>query len=133
MTETRGSAVMNKIFHSYVPYKGKLETYKKGALISIADGVTTNYALLGLEARGTLFVGPGEKVYQGMIIGENSKEGDLGVNPIKTKHVSNVRAVSKEDTVKLSPKRTFTLEEAITFIRGTSLPCSLNYFRRRIT
>lgn len=121
MTETRGSAVMNKIFHSYVPFKGKLETYTKGALISVADGVTTNYALMGLEARGTLFVGPGEKVYQGMIIGEHNKEGDLGVNPVKTKHVSNVRAVSKEETVKLSPKRAFSLEEAITFIKDDEL------------
>lgn len=117
MTDTRGSAIFNHVFHSYVPYQGKLEVYKKGALISMADGIATAYALVSLEPRGILFIGPGAKVYAGMVIGECTREENLEVNPTKTKHVSNVRSVMKDDAIRLQPARIMSLEEAISYVR----------------
>jgi len=118
MTDTRGTAVYNHIFHSYVPHQGSLEGYRRGALVSMADGVATAYALQMLEARGTLFIEPGTKVYCGMVIGENSREENIDVNPAKLKHLSNVRSVSKEEAIRLSPPRVMPLEEAITYVRA---------------
>ena len=121
MTDTRGTAVYNHIFHSYVPYMGKLDGYKKGALISMSDGTTTSYALEGLEPRGILFVGPQTRVYPGMIIGEHTRDIDLEVNPIKARAVSNVRSVQKDEFFRLKPPKIMNLEESIAYIRADEL------------
>lgn len=112
----RGSVVLHHLFHSFIPHKGTIENARKGALISNSNGVTTTYALESLEQRGTLFVGPGTSVYMGMIIGESSKKGDLDVNPVKGKALTNMRTLLKDENVRLTPPRTITLEEAITYI-----------------
>jgi GTP-binding protein len=117
----RGSVVLNHLFHSYAPFKGEVETARKGALVSNAAGTTTTYALAALEARGVLFVGPGVDVYMGMIVGENAKKGDMDVNPVRAKQLSNMRTTLKEEAVRLTPPRIITLEEAITYIAEDEL------------
>lgn len=121
ITLTRGSAVFNHLFQSYQPYTGELEGYKRGLLISKNDGITTAYALEQLEERGTLFVGPGTRVYPGMIFGENSREGDIECNPTKTKQLTNIRSVHKEEFSRLTPPKIFTLEEALTYVKEGEL------------
>lgn len=121
ITMTRGTAVFNHLFHSYVPYMGAMEGYRRGCLVSRNEGLTTSYALEQLEDRGTLFVGPGTKVYAGMIIGENAKEGDIDCNPVKTKQLSNMRTTSKEEFSRLTPPRTFSLEEAISYCKSDEI------------
>ncbi|PRP85603.1 hypothetical protein PROFUN_06392 [Planoprotostelium fungivorum] len=118
MQQTKGTAVFNHTFSEYVEYTGKLETTRKGALVSNALGTATGYALEALEARGVLFIKPGMKVYPGMIIGENSKSENLEVNPTKAKQLSNVRTTQKEDTTRLVPPKEIILEEAISTIRA---------------
>lgn len=116
--DTQGTGILNHCFLGYEPYKGKLETTRKGTLISMADGITTAYALSELEPRGTLFVGSNMPVYTGMIIGECSRSGDMEVNPVRTKQVSNVRTVFKDEAIRLTPPRCMTLEEAIAYVAG---------------
>jgi len=121
MNDTRGQGVMNQIFHSYTQFKGAIERNDKGALISMEEGVCTAYALESLESRGVLFVEPGTKTYPGMVIGENSRSEDLELNPVKTKALSNVRSVMKEDKTRLSPPRRMTLEELIAYVRDDEI------------
>src|SRR5665213_2310711 len=116
LTDTRGSGVLNRVFSHYEPYKGAIEGRRNGALISNSDGDTASFALWNLEDRGTMFVGAGEKTYQGMIIGENSKPDDLDVNPMKAKQLTNVRASGKDEAIRLTPPRRLTLEQAIAYI-----------------
>ncbi len=116
LTDTRGSGVLNRVFSHYEPYKGAIEGRRNGALISNSDGETASFALWNLEDRGTMFVGAGEKTYQGMIIGENSKPDDLDVNPMKAKQLTNVRASGKDEAIRLTPPRRLTLEQAIAYI-----------------
>ena len=116
LTDTRGSGVLNRVFSHYEPFKGAIEGRGRGALISNSDGETAAFALWNLEARGTMFVGAGEKTYQGMIIGENSKPDDLDVNPMKAKQLTNVRASGKDEAIRLTPPRRLTLEQAIAYI-----------------
>jgi GTP-binding protein len=116
LTDTRGSGVLNRVFSHYEPYKGAIEGRRNGALISNSDGDTAAFALWNLEDRGTMFVGAGEKTYQGMIIGENSKPDDLDVNPMKAKQLTNVRASGKDEAIRLTPPRRLTLEQAIAYI-----------------
>ncbi len=116
LTDTRGSGVLNRVFSHYEPYKGAIEGRRNGALISNSDGETASYALWNLEERGTMFVGAGEKTYQGMIIGENSRPDDLDVNPMKAKQLTNVRASGKDEAIRLTPPRRLTLEQAIAYI-----------------
>jgi len=118
ITDTRGTAVMNTLFESYIPYKGPLETRNKGALISMADGVVTAYALESLQDRGVMFIQPGDKVFPGMVIGEHSKAPDLEINPTKLKALTNVRSVQKEENVKLTPPRILSLEQAISYMKN---------------
>lgn len=118
LTETRGTGVMNRIFHDYAPYKGAIEGRRRGVLISNGDGEAVGYALFNLEDRGQLMVSPGTKVYQGMIIGENSRENDLEVNPLKAKQLTNVRASGKDEAIKLTTPRTMSLEEALAYIQS---------------
>jgi len=116
LTDTRGSGVLNRVFSHYEPYKGSIDAGRKGVLVSNSDGETAAYALWNLEDRGTMFVGGGEKTYQGMIIGENSRGDDLDVNPMKAKQLTNVRASGKDEAVRLTPPRRPTLEQAIAYI-----------------
>ena len=117
LTETRGTGIMNRIFHSYGPHKGTIESHRRGALISTGDGEAVAFALFNLEERGTLFVSAGDKIYQGMVIGENSRDNDLEVNPLKGKQLTNMRASGKDEAVKLTTPKVMTLEQAISYIQ----------------
>ncbi|MDP3175117.1 MAG: translational GTPase TypA [Phenylobacterium sp.] len=121
LTDTRGSGVLNRVFSHYEPYKGAIEGRRNGVLVSNSDGETASYALWNLEERGTMFVGGGEKAYQGMIIGENSRPDDLDVNPMKAKQLTNVRASGKDEAIRLTPPRRLTLEQAIAYIEEDEL------------
>jgi GTP-binding protein len=121
LTDTRGSGVLNRVFSHYEPYKGPIDAGRKGVLVSNSDGETAAYALWNLEERGVMFVGAGEKTYQGMIIGENSRADDLDVNPMKAKQLTNVRASGKDEAVRLTPPRRLTLEQAIAYIEDDEL------------
>ncbi|ODT88903.1 translational GTPase TypA [Phenylobacterium sp. SCN 70-31] len=121
LTDTRGSGVLNRVFSHYEAYKGPIDAGRKGVLVSNSDGETAAYALWNLEERGTMFVGAGEKTYQGMIIGENSRSDDLDVNPMKAKQLTNVRASGKDEAVRLTPPRRLTLEQAIAYIEEDEL------------
>jgi GTP-binding protein len=121
LTDTRGSGVLNRVFSHYEPYKGAIEGRRNGVLVSNSDGETASYSLWNLEERGTMFVGGGEKCYQGMIIGENSRPDDLDVNPMKAKQLTNVRASGKDEAIRLTPPRRPTLEQAIAYIEEDEL------------
>lgn len=121
LTETRGTGVMSRIFHSYGPYCGKIEGRRNGVLISMEDGKAVAYALWNLEDRGSMFITTGVPLYKGMIIGEHNKDNDLEVNPVKTKQLSNVRASGKDEAIKLSPSRLMSLEQAIAYIQDDEL------------
>ena len=121
LTDTRGSGVLNRVFSHYEGYKGPIDAGRKGVLVSNSDGETAAFALWNLEDRGTMFVGGGEKTYQGMIIGENSRADDLDVNPMKAKQLTNVRASGKDEAVRLTPPRRMTLEQAIAYIEEDEL------------
>jgi GTP-binding protein len=121
LTDTRGTGIMNRLFAGYLPWKGAIEGRRNGALISNADGEAVAYALYSLQERGTLFVGPGEKVYVGMVIGENSRAEDLEVNPIKEKKLTNIRAAGKDENILLTPPRRMSLEQAIAYIDDDEL------------
>lgn len=115
--DTHGQGVLNHILKGFEPHKGPIDRTRKGSLISSAQGETTAYALSSIEARGKLFITPGTSVYPGMIIGENSRDSDMEVNPVKAKQLTNIRAAGKDDAVRLSPPEQFTLEKLITYIQ----------------
>ena len=121
LTETRGTGVMSRLFHSYGPYTGKIEGRRNGVLISMEDGNAVAYALWNLEDRGDMFITTGVPVYKGMIIGEHNRDNDLEINPIKSKQLSNVRASGKDEAIKLSPPRLMSLEQAISYIQDDEL------------
>ncbi|MFI4934387.1 MAG: translational GTPase TypA [Caulobacterales bacterium] len=121
LTDTRGSGVLNRLFSRYEPYRGAIEGRRNGVLVSNSDGETAAYALWNLEDRGVMFVGGGEKTYQGMIIGENAKSDDLDVNPMKAKQLTNIRSAGKDEAVRLVPPRRPTLEQAIAYIDDDEL------------
>ena len=121
LTDTRGSGVLNRVFSHYEPYKGAIDAGRKGVLVANSDGETAAFALWNLEDRGTMFVGAGEKTYQGMIIGENARADDLDVNPMKAKQLTNVRASGKDESIRLTPPRRLTLEQAIAYIEEDEL------------
>lgn len=121
LTDTKGTGIMNRLFHGYGPHKGKLEGRRNGVLISMENGATTSYSLWNLEERGILFVHPQEKVYAGMIIGQHSRDNDLEVNPIKGKQLTNMRTTLKDEAVKLTPPKTMNLEQAIAYIEADEL------------
>jgi GTP-binding protein len=121
LTDTRGSGVLNRVFSHYEPFKGAIEGRRNGVLVSNSDGETNAYALWNLEDRGVMFVGSGEKAYQGMIIGENAKPEDLDVNPMKAKQLTNIRAAGKDEAIRLTPARRPTLEQAIAYIDDDEL------------
>jgi GTP-binding protein len=121
LTDTRGTGIMNRLFHGYGPWAGVIEGRRNGSLISNVDGETTQYALFYLQERGALFVDAGAKVYVGMIIGENSRDDDLEVNPVKEKKLTNIRAAGKYDALLLIPPRRLSLEQAIAYIEDDEL------------
>jgi len=121
LTDTRGTGVMNRMFHGYAPHKGPIQGRINGVLISTGDGEAVAYALWYLEERGKLFIVPGTKVYQGMVIGQNAKDNDLEVNPLRAKQLTNIRTTSKDEAVRLTPIVPMTLEQAIAYIEDDEL------------
>ncbi len=121
MTQTRGTGILNRIFHSYKPMKGQIPGRRNGVLISLEQGKSSGYALFNLEERGQLMIESGEAVYGGMIIGEHTRDNDLEVNPLKSKQLTNFRASGKDDAIVLSPPVKLTLERAISYIQDDEL------------
>lgn len=121
MTVTRGLGILTSVFESYAPWKGAIPSRTKGALISICAGKVTGYACFNIQDRGTLFVGPGDEVYEGMIVGEHNRDNDLIVNVTRGKQLTNIRAAGSDENIILTPPRTFTLEQAIDFIQDDEL------------
>jgi GTP-binding protein len=121
LTDTRGTGVLNRVFHEWAPYKGPIAGRREGVLISMEDGTAVAYALWNLEERGRMFINPQDPVYQGMIIGEHSRDNDLEVNPLKGKKLTNVRASGTDDAVKLTPPVIMSLEQAIAYIDDDEL------------
>ena len=121
INDTRGEGTMERRFLDFEPYKGEIGGRSNGSAIAIEEGVCTPYALFNIGERVQLFVDPGTKVYEGMIVGMNSRGEDMEVNPCKAKKVSNMRASGSDESVKLSPPRVFTLEEALEFIDDDEL------------
>jgi GTP-binding protein len=121
LTETRGTIVMNSLFDGYMPYQGEIPQRPTGALVADRSGTTTAYALEGLEDRGILFAPPGVEVYEGMIIGEHSRDNDLDVNVVREKKLTNMRASTADEAVRLAPPRVLNLEQAIEFIADDEL------------
>jgi GTP-binding protein len=116
LSDSRGTAIMNRIFHSYAPYVGEIPSRHTGALISNGDGEAVAYAIFNLQDRGPMFIDPGTKVYAGMIIGEHTRGNDLELNVLKGKKLTNVRAAGKDDAVLLTPPIRMTLEKALAYI-----------------
>ncbi|HKX11313.1 MAG TPA: translational GTPase TypA [Stellaceae bacterium] len=121
LTDTRGTGIMSRLFHGYAPYKGPVEGRRTGVLISTADGAAVAYALWNLEDRGPMFVTPGTQVYEGMVVGQHTRDNDLEVNPIKGKQLTNIRTTAKDEAVRLTPPIQMTLEQAIAYIADDEL------------
>lgn len=116
MTSTKGSGILNTAFDGYAPYKGDLQYRKQGSLIAFETGESVAYGLFSAQDRGTLFIGPGEKVYSGMVIGQSGKAEDIELNVCKTKHLTNTRSSSADEALKLTPPKVLSLEQALEFI-----------------
>jgi GTP-binding protein len=121
MTDTRGTAIMNRLFHSFAPYKGEIAGRRNGVLISNDSGEAVAYALWNLEDRGPMMIEPGWKVYQGMIVGEHTRENDLEVNVLKGKKLTNIRSTSKDEAVRLTPPIRMTLERSLAWVQDDEL------------
>jgi GTP-binding protein len=117
LTDTRGSAIMNSLFHGYIEWQGDIATRPTGSLVADRPGRTTGYAIFNLQERGEIFVSPGTEVYEGMIVGENARDNDLDVNIVKEKKLTNMRASTADEAIRLVPPRILNLEQAIEFIR----------------
>ncbi|XP_078151647.1 elongation factor family protein isoform X1 [Carex rostrata] len=120
-SDTRGTGFMHRAFECYAKFRGALGNVRKGVLVSTGQGIITAHALMSLEARGILFVSPGMETYEGMIVGEHSRDSDLDVNPVRTKELNNIRAAGKDENVRLTPPRLMTLEEAIGYVASDEL------------
>ena len=121
MTDTRGTAIMNRLFHDYAPYKGEIAGRRNGVLISNDQGESVAYAMWKLEDRGPMMIEPGTKVYRGMIVGEHTRDNDLEINVLKGKQLTNIRAAGKDEAVKLTPPIRMTLERALAWIQDDEL------------
>lgn len=137
LTATRGLGILTSVFDSFAPMKGSIPGRSRGVLISISGGKTSGYSLFNLQDRGTLFVSPTEDVYEGMVVGENSRDNDLIVNVIKGKQLTNVRASGSDENIILTPPRRFTLEQAIDYIQDDELievtPSAIRMRKRLLT
>ena len=132
LTDTRGTGILNRVFHSFAPFKGAIPGRRQGVLISMENGATVPYALWNLEERGKMFVGAQVEVYTGMIIGEHSRDNDLEVNPLKGKKLTNVRASGTDEAVRLTPPTILSLEQAIAYINNDELvEVTPNFIRLR--
>ena len=116
MTDTKGNGIMNTIFKDYEPYKGEIAYRKTGSLIAFESGSAVTYGLFNAQERGTLFIGPGEEVYSGMIIGETGKSEDVEVNVCKTKHLTNTRTSASDEALRLIPPKIMSLEQSIEYV-----------------
>jgi len=121
MTDTRGTAIMNRLFHDYLPYKGDIQGRRNGVLISNDQGEAVAYAMFKLEDRGPMMIEPGWKVYKGMIVGEHTRDNDLEINVLKGKQLTNIRTTSKDEAVRLTPPIRMTLEKALAYIEDDEL------------
>ena len=121
LTNTKGNGIMNHVFHGYVPYKGDIPGRSRGSLVAFEQGETTAYGIFTLQDRGTMFISPNQAVYEGMIVGENSREMDIDINPCKKKNVSNMRTSSSDEAVRLVPPRLLSLEQALEYINKDEL------------
>jgi GTP-binding protein len=121
LTATKGEGIMHHLFDHYGSWKGEIAGRNRGVLVAFESGESTTYGISNVEERGTLFINPGAKIYLGQIVGENSREGDLDVNVCKKKHLSNMRASGSDDTIKLTPPREFSLEQALEYIEEDEL------------
>jgi GTP-binding protein len=121
MTDTRGTAIMNRLFHAYEPFKGEIEGRSNGVLIANDGGEAVAYALWNLEDRGPMVIEPGVKVYGGMIVGIHTRDNDLEVNVLKGKKLTNIRTTSKDEAVRLTPPVRMTLEKALAWIQDDEL------------
>ena len=121
LTDTKGNGIMNHVFAGYEDYKGEIPGRTRGSLVAFESGETTSYGIGNAQERGTMFVIPAEKIYEGQLVGENSREDDLDVNPCKKKHVSNMRASGSDEAIRLIPPRTFSLEQALEHINEDEL------------
>ena len=121
LTDTRGTAIMNSLFHGYIEWQGDIPTRPTGSLVADRPGKTTGYAIFNLQERGEIFVAPGTEVYEGMIVGENARDADLDVNIVKEKKLTNMRASTSDEGIRLVPPRILNLEQAIEFIREDEL------------
>src|SRR5207244_7146762 len=117
LTETRGTGIMHHVFDRWEPWAGELTARNTGALVADRRGTTATYSLMRLQERGLLFVGPGEEVYEGMIIGESARSEDIDVNPTEEKHLTNMRSSTADVLVRLDAHRRLTLDEALEFVR----------------
>lgn len=116
LTNTKGNGIMNHVFRGYAPYKGDISGRSRGSLVAFEQGETTPYGIYTLQDRGVMFISPNQMVYEGMIIGENTRELDMDVNPCKKKNVSNMRSSSSDEAIRLTPPRLLSLEQALEFI-----------------
>ena len=121
LTDTRGEGILSSVFHSYQPYKGEINKRTTGSLIAFETGTAVTYGLFNAQERGTLFIGAGTEVYEGMIVGSNPKTEDMAVNVCKTKHLTNTRASGSDDALRLIPPRTMSIEDALEFIADDEL------------
>ena len=132
LTETRGDGIIHHVFEGYEPWHGDLRTRPTGSLVADRAGATSSYALISLQERGVLFIGPGVEVYEGMIVGENPRADDMNVNPTKMRKQTNMRAAAKDETEKLTPHRVLSLEQTLEFIRDDEcLEVTPNHVRLR--
>ncbi|MBQ7476125.1 MAG: translational GTPase TypA [Selenomonadaceae bacterium] len=121
LTSTKGNGIMHHVFHSYEPYKGDIAGRSRGSLVAFEEGTTTGYGIYNLQDRGTMFIEPNQKVYEGMIVGENSREVDIDINPCKQKHLTNTRASSSDEAIRLVPPKVMNLEQALEYINDDEL------------
>ncbi len=121
LTETKGMAIMNSLFHGYIEWQGAIAMRPTGSLVADRAGIATSYAIYNLQERGVIFISPTTEVYEGMIIGENSRDSDLDVNIIKEKKLTNMRASTSDEAIRLIPPRILNLEQAIEFVREDEL------------
>jgi GTP-binding protein len=121
LTDTKGTAILNSLFHGYIEWQGEIPMRPTGSLIADRPGKATGYALFNLQERGEMFVAPGTEVYEGMIVGENARDSDLNVNIVKEKKLTNMRASTADEAIRLVPPRLMNLEQAIEFVREDEL------------
>ncbi len=137
LTATRGLGILTSVFEQFAPWKGVIPGRPRGVLVSMVLGKSSGYSLFNLQDRGALFVGPGDDVYEGMIVGENTRDNDLVVNTIKGKQLTNVRASGTDEAIALTPHRRFTLEQAIDYIDDDELievtPTAIRMRKRLLT